>query len=123
MDHDVFELRWSIRVLDEPSTRRYCTARISAFRYSMFSRLVGALAFRVHDSTIKAVDSHLRINGVVGDLSCRDIPLQIRHAAPAHLTRQANGAHIHNSGSDDDGVYTSDLEELLSLITGKGASI
>ncbi|KAK9896474.1 hypothetical protein P389DRAFT_190015 [Cystobasidium minutum MCA 4210] len=99
-DEEVFELRWSLRVLDEPSTR--------------------ALAYRVHDSTIKAVDSHLRINGVVGDLSCRDVPLRMRHSFPAQSGRQASIPDYGGSNSDEDGVYTSDLEELLELISSKG---
>lgn len=81
----------------------------------------GALAYRVHDSTIKAVDSHLRINGVVGDLSCRDVPLRMRHSFPSHSGRQASVPDYGGPSSDEDGVYTSDLEELLELISSKGS--
>lgn len=83
-------------------------------------RSPGALAYRVHDSTIKAVDSHLRINGVVGDLSCRDVPLRMRHSFPSHSGRQASVPDYGGLSSDEDGVYTSDLEELLELISSKG---
>merc|ERR1712093_345231 len=62
-DPSLFELRYSLRIFDEAATR--------------------PLAYRVNDSTIKAVDSHLRLNGVISDIECRDIPMQIRHAPAA----------------------------------------
>lgn len=80
----------------------------------------GALAYRAHDSTIKAVDSHLRLNGVVGDVACRDIPLRIRHAIPGQAGRKEVTSDYNLPAGDDAGVYTSDLEELLDLITTQG---
>lgn len=81
----------------------------------------GALAYRVHDSTIKAVDSHLRMNGVVGDVACRDIPLRIRHAGAIQTGRKESSPDYNLPKNDDAGVYTSDLDELMSLITTQGS--
>lgn len=61
------------------------------------------------------------MNGVVGDMVCRDVPLRIRHAKAGHAGRQGSLSDYNFPASDDDGVYTSDLEELLNLITSQGA--
>lgn len=70
----------------------------------------------MNDSTIKAVDSHLRLNGVISDIECRDIPIRIRHTPPS----RSSGAAVHDEVIDEDGCFTSGFDELLELMTTKG---
>ena len=81
----------------------------------------GPIAYRIKDTTIKSIDSHLRLNGVISDIECRDIPIRIRHALPVRPARQ-KGTTSENGNTivDDDGSFTSGFDELLDLMTTKG---
>lgn len=63
------------------------------------------------------------MNGVVGDMTCRDIPLRIKHSNPGHSGRQSSVSDYNLPINDDNGVYTTDLEELLGLITSQGKEL
>lgn len=66
--------------------------------------LTGPLAYRISDKTIKAVDSHLRLNGVLSDAECRDVPLRIR------------------TGPGEGETFTAGLDELLIMMSNRGSS-
>ena len=81
----------------------------------------GPIAYRIKDTTIKSIDSHLRLNGVITDIECRDIPVRIRHAMPILPTRRKGSTSENgNTVVDDDGCFTSGCDELLDLMTTKG---
>lgn len=56
-------------------------------------------------------------------MTCRDIPLRLKHSNPGHPGRQSSVSDYNLPINDDNGVYTTDLEELLGLITSQGKEL
>lgn len=79
----------------------------------------GPLAYRARDSTVKAVDSHLRLNGVLGTIEARDVPIRIHHSQTPASTSRSQSSTTHNE-DDCCAITTSDLEELLIHLSTQG---